>query len=109
MELLYVFLIVILILLGFIFIKQYFYVMNIESFGDFSPYEGNQQYPFVYQKALDNKAFLKTLNKWESPFNCNDEGYWKGEPTGNPPLVPIYSYDNRHEVRFPYPYKKIDC
>ena len=50
MESLYIILIVILILVGVMFIQKYFHLMNVESFTDFSPYQGNQSYPWVYQK-----------------------------------------------------------
>jgi hypothetical protein len=100
MEYLYILVIIILILVGLMFIKKYFHLMNVESFMDFSPYQGNQSYPWVYQKHLDQKAFRKTLEHWEKPFNENDEGYWNAEPDGNPPLVPIYSYESMKHVKF---------
>jgi len=74
--------------------------MNIESFDDFSPYAGNQLYPFVYEKHKDQKMLRATLKRWEDPFNTNDEGYYNAEPGATPPLVPIYSYDDIKEVRF---------
>ena len=71
---------------------------TIESFDTFSPYTGNNSYPFVYLKERDNKLLKKTLKKWEQPFNCNDEGYWNAEPRGDPPLVPIVAYNTMREV-----------
>jgi len=100
MEFIYIILIIILILVGVIFIQKYLHLMNLESFTDFSPYQGNQSYPWVYQRHLDQKAFRKTLEHWEKPFNENDEGYWNAEPCGNPPLVNIYSYDSMKDVKF---------
>jgi hypothetical protein len=70
----------------------YYYHKNIESFDTFSPYQGNQSYPFVYEKTIDDINLQKTLIKWEAPFNANDEGYYNAQPDGLPPLVPIYSY-----------------
>ena len=92
MEGIYIILIILIILIGSLLIANYANIMNIESFDDFSPYSGNQSYPYVYQKHLDQQLLNKTLNKWEKPFNCNDEGYWNAEPKGKPPFVPIYSY-----------------
>jgi len=100
MEAIHIILTILLILVGFIFIKKYLHLMNSESFDNFSPYQGNQSYPWVYQKHLDDKAFKKTLAHWEKPFNANDEGYWNAEPNGNPPLVNIYSYDSMKEIKF---------
>jgi hypothetical protein len=74
--------------------------ITVESFDDFSPYSGNQAYPFVYEKQNDQKMLKQTLKKWEDPFNANDEGYYNAEPTGDPPLVPIYSYDDMEDMRF---------
>lgn len=75
--------------------------LNInENFDTFSPYRCNPTYPFYKQKLWDQKMLQNTLEKWEKPFNKNDEGYWNAEPSGKPPLVKIYSYDDRHKVRF---------
>jgi hypothetical protein len=77
-----------------------------ESFTNFSPYYGNiekvrgkdegdyndNKFPSVYQKDNDYKLLQKTLEKWEKPFNNNDEGYRNAESPAGPPLVPIYSY-----------------
>jgi hypothetical protein len=75
---------------------------SIEKFDTFSPYMGdvNQRYPFSYFKEKDDKMFRKTLEKWEKPFNCNDEGYWNAEPTGKPPLAPIVAYNTMIDVGF---------
>lgn len=59
MEIIYIILTILLILVGFIFIKKYLHLMNLESFDNFSPYRGNQSYPWVYQKHIDDKAFKK--------------------------------------------------
>jgi len=79
------------------------YTLNkkIENFHDFSPYLGNQLYPYADQKNLDNLLLQDTLKKWEAPFNSNNEGYYNAEPNKIPPLVPIYDYDDRKEVTFP--------
>jgi hypothetical protein len=105
MGMLYVILLVLLIIIGFMFIKQYFHVMNVESFDDFSPYSGNQSYPFVYQKNQDQQMLRKTLRQWEQPFNCNDEGYYNAEPKGIPPMVPISSYVDLQHKKFLFPPK----
>lgn len=68
------------------------YSKNIESFDDFSPYENNLSYPYLEDKKLDNILLRKTLKQWETPFNKHDEGYYNAEPSGEPPLTPIYSY-----------------
>jgi hypothetical protein len=78
---------------------MYYKNHNVESFGDFSPYSGNNSYPFVYQKNLDQTFLKKTLKEWEMPFNNNDEGY-NTEQYGIPPLTKIYSYDEMRKVRF---------
>jgi hypothetical protein len=72
----------------------------IEKFDGFSPYQENNSYPWVYEKHLDQKAFRKTLNQWEKPFNCHNEGYINAEPKGLPPLVPIYSFTEMKNVKF---------
>lgn len=79
-----------------------------ESFDNFSPFIGNNDYPFVYQKNIDQKNLRQTLKQWEKPFNCNNEGYLNAEPTGTPPLVPLYSYVQRNEVEFNYLPPKIN-
>ena len=91
-------LLILVIIVGFIFIKKYFYVMNVESFDGFSPYMGNQSYPFVYQKNLDQEKFKKTLAKWEKPFNCYNEGYYNAG--FKPPYVHISSYVEMKNRRF---------
>jgi hypothetical protein len=63
-----------------------------ESFDTFSPYEGNQSYPFVYQKNIDQVNLQKTLKKYEVPFNCMNDGYYNAEPNKLPPLISICSY-----------------
>jgi hypothetical protein len=66
-----------------------------ESFGDFSPYQGNDSYPFVYEKTMDQKMLQKALKPWERPFNClANAGYWNGEPNGVPPTVSICAYES---------------
>ena len=59
-----------------------------EHFDSFSPYKGNDSYPFVYEKHLDDVKLQETLNKWETPFNIHNEGYYNAEPGGNPPFAP---------------------
>lgn len=83
----FILIIILLIILIITFINS-----NIESFGDFSPYIGNQAYPYVYQKHADQKALRQTLKNWEKPFNYNNEGYYNAEPKGLPPLSPIVSF-----------------
>ena len=58
-----VFLLIIIILLA------NYYINLKESFDTFSPYAGNQSYPFVYQQQKDQAMLRKTLKKWELPFN----------------------------------------
>jgi hypothetical protein len=72
----------------------------VEKFS-FAPYEGNQSYPYVYQKTEDSKMLQETLKKWEKPFNENNEGYLNAEPYGAPPLTPIYSFDELKDVKLP--------
>lgn len=69
-----------------------------ESFDNFSAYEGNQSYPFVYQKNNDQKMLNKTLQNWEAPFNNNNEGYYNAGFI--PPYVYINSYIPRNEKLF---------
>jgi hypothetical protein len=85
-------LVVIFILFIIVFLVNNFSPKNIESFDDFSPYENNLSYPYLEKKKLDNILLKKTLYEWESPFNKHDEGYYNAEPSGEPPLTPIYSY-----------------
>ena len=87
-----------LLLLVIFIIVLFCYSDKKESFLDFSPYYENHAYPAVYEKQKDQKAFNKTLEKWEKPFNSNDEGYYNAEPRGGPPLVPIYSYLQMNKV-----------
>ena len=89
---------ILVIIVGFIFIKKYFYVMNVESFDTFSPYIGNQQYPYVYQKNKDEEMLRNTLEKWEKPFNCNNEGYYNAGFA--PPYVQISSYTQMKNKEF---------
>jgi hypothetical protein len=90
-------------------IYVFFYKKNEhESFDNFSPFIGNNDYPYVYQKNIDQKKLRQTLKQWEKPFNCNNEGYLNAEPTGLPPLVPLYSYVQRNEVEFNYLPPKIN-
>ena len=97
--------VLIIIIIGLIYVNNLFNVLNqdignIEKFDTFSPYKGNEIYSYVDNTNCDQERLRKTLKKWETPFNKNDEGYWNAEPSGNPPLVTIYSYDDRHKVRF---------
>jgi hypothetical protein len=71
-----------------------------ENFGDFSPYIGNRNYPFVFLKNRDDQLLQQKLKRWETPFNLHNEGYINAEPCGTPPLVPLYSYVEMKEVRF---------
>jgi len=72
-----------------------------ESFGDFSPYQGNESYPFVYEKTMDQKMLQKTLKPWETPFNClANAGYLNAEPKGIPPSVSICSFEDMKYPRF---------
>jgi uncharacterized protein YxeA len=86
----YFILVIILIILGCNLLHKYYYIKNIESFDDFSPYLQNMSYPFVFQKNNDNKMLAKTLSNWERPFNCNDEGYYNAGFI--PPLIQMKSY-----------------
>ena len=86
-------LVVIFILFIIVFLINNFSIKTIESFGDFSPYENNLSYPYLEEKKMDNILLKKTLLQWESPFNKHDEGYYNAEPSGEPPLTPIYSYN----------------
>lgn len=101
MEYIDIILLAIIIFIGIIFMKKYFYVMNVESFDNFSPYLGNHQYPFVYQKNKDEMMLQDTLRKWEAPFNCNNEGYNKNNFI--PPYVHINSYIGLKDKKFPKP------
>lgn len=77
------------------------YLWNIkENFDTFSPYAGNQSYPFVFEQNLDRKMLRKTLKPWELPFNCHNEGYYNAEPNGIPPMVTICSYENMKKSPF---------
>ena len=91
MDITNIFLLIFLIIIGIIFIKKYFYVMNVESFDNFSPYMGNNSYPYVYQKNNDQKMLNRTLENWEAPFNLNDEGYY------NAGFLPPYVYINSYK------------
>ena len=71
--------------------KQYKRISNVEMFDSFSPYMGNESYPYVYQKTMDQKMLRNTLKKWEKPFNCNNEGYYNAG--FYPPFVNINSYE----------------
>jgi uncharacterized protein YxeA len=95
------FILIILVILIIILVIIYYKNKNIEKFNDFSPYINNQTYPYVYQKNLDNVLLQRTLKKWEDPFNTHDEGYYNAEPNKGPPLVPLYSYEDMREVKFP--------
>ena len=77
-------LIILTILVIFIIMRNSFK----EHFDSFSPYKGNDSYPFVYEKHLDDVKLQETLNKWETPFNIHNEGYYNAEPGGNPPFAP---------------------
>lgn len=72
------------------------YYFNVkETFDTFSPYAGNQSYPFVYEQQKDREILRKTLKIWEQPFNCHSNaGYYNAEPKGIPPLVSICSFNN---------------
>ena len=98
MDFVSIILFILIIILGFMFIKKYFHVMNVESFDVFSPYIGNQQYPYIYQKTKDQAMLRDTLKKWEKPFNCNNEGYYNAGFT--PPFVQISSYTEMKNKQF---------
>jgi hypothetical protein len=82
-----------------IIIFNYFLTVK-ENFDTFSPYAGNQSYPFVYQQKLDQQMLRKSLKPWETPFNCHNEGYYNAEPKGIPPMVTICSYENMKKSPF---------
>lgn len=86
----YFILVMVLIILGCNLLNKYHKIRNIESFNDFSPYVQNLSYPYVFQKNNDNRMLAKTLSNWETPFNCNDEGYYNAGFI--PPLVQLKSY-----------------
>ena len=72
-----------------------------ESYGDFSPYQGNDSYPFVYEKTIDQELLQKALKPWERPFNClANAGYYNAEPKGIPPMVSICSFESKKYPRF---------
>ena len=82
-------------LLIIIILVANYYINLKESFDTFSPYAGNQSYPFVYQQQKDQAMLRKTLKKWELPFNCHSNaGYYNAEPNGIPPMISICSYNN---------------
>ena len=91
-----IFLILFFLIILFVILFYVHYTKNrVEYFDDFSPYIGNHAYPFVYEKTADQQALRRTLRQWEKPYNTHNEGYYSAEPTGNPPLVPIYSYTKK--------------
>jgi hypothetical protein len=73
-----------------------------ESFDDFSPYQGDiNNYPFVYERNIDQELLQKTLKPWERPFNClANAGYTNAEPLGIPPRVSICSFESKKYPRF---------
>lgn len=93
--------IIIIIFLVIFMIIAFNYLWNIkENFDTFSPYAGNNSYPFVYQKHLDQAMFRRSLKSWETPFNCHNEGYYNAEPNGIPPMVSICNYENMKKSPF---------
>jgi len=74
-----------------------------ENFDTFSPYIGNQTYPYVYEKNKDQAALRSTLKKWELPFNTNNSGYWYTQNKDNPPYVNLNSFEDLKQVRFTVP------
>jgi len=92
-------LLIIILIIAIIILLNYYYNRdsNIkESFDMFSPYAGNNSYPFVYEQQRDQAMLQKTLNNWEKPFNCHDEGYYNAEPLGNPPMVTICAFNRKN-------------
>jgi hypothetical protein len=86
------FVIIIIIIINILYLNKN--ILN-ESFGDFSPYQGNDSYPFVYEKTMDQKMLQKALKPWETPFNClANAGYLNAEPNGIPPTVSICAYED---------------
>lgn len=96
---LHIILIIFMIIIIIILLNQ---IINInESFDVFSPYAGNQSYPFVYEKTLDQKMLQKKLKIYETPFNCiSNAGYYNAEPKGIPPLVSICSFESYQNPPF---------
>lgn len=93
--------IILIVFLIIIFIIVVNYYWNVkEGFDTFSPYAGNQSYPFVYEKHLDQEMLRRSLKAWETPFNCHNEGYYNAEPKGIPPMVTICSYENMKKSPF---------
>jgi predicted nucleic acid-binding Zn ribbon protein len=54
---------ILLIICVYFFMKQYKRISNVEMFDSFSPYMGNESYPYVYQKTMDQKMLRNTLKK----------------------------------------------
>jgi hypothetical protein len=77
-----------------------------ENFDTFSPYIPNQEYPFVFQKNIDQKALRSVLKKWEQPFNTNNSGYLYNQHKYNPPYINLNSFEDIKKVRFSIPKEK---
>jgi len=92
----YVILILIIIIL-FIFLNRFLKQRYIENFDQFSPYMGNLQYPYIYQKNIDQIMLKEKLKEWETPFNMNNEGYYNKR---NTPFVYISSYIDMKDKLF---------
>lgn len=89
-----IFLIIVILFIFFnIFLKQKY----IENFDQFSPYMGNLQYPYIYQKNMDQIMLKEKLKEWETPFNMNNEGYYNKK---NTPLIYISSYIDMKDKLF---------
>ena len=90
MEIIIYLFLIILLAIFFLFLLKKYNITNLESFDNFSPYLNNLSYPYVFLKNNDSRKFARTLSKWETQFNCNDEGYYNA---GFYPAMPnIKSY-----------------
>lgn len=92
------------------FVSPYYNeLIEIENFGDFSPYLGNKYNLNTYAKFKknDERMLEKDRYRWEKPFNCYNEGYYNAERPCGPPLVPIYSYPTLNFHRNEQPKGKV--
>ena len=93
----YLFLLIFLLLI----LINFFYNKNqIENFGNFSPYLGNNYNLNTYAKFKrnDERMLEKERYRWEKPFNCYNEGYYNAG--FKPPYVHISSYVEMKNRRF---------
>jgi uncharacterized protein YxeA len=102
----YLFLLIFLLL---ILITFFYHKNQIENFGNFSPYLGNNYNLNTYAKFKrnDERMLEKERYRWEKPFNCYNEGYYNAENPCGPPLVPIYSYPTLNFHRNEQPKGKV--